>query len=126
MLMSILAATGPIRGINMKAISKKSMKKPSTNTNRLTNRTKPSSPPGIKLNRCSIQRSPLTARNDRAKIDEPTRINITKVDNLAVESNAPLITSSVKRRRMMDSNRVVTGIVFQKRTQGVCLTTPCS
>ncbi len=107
-LISMLTATGPINGIRIKAISKKSMKNPSTNTSKLTKSTKPSSPPGMKLNRCSIQISPFTARNERAKIDEPTRMNMTKVESLVVESNAPFTTSNVKRRRAIASSSAPT------------------
>ena len=59
-----LVATGPSSGSRMKAISKKSMKKPSTNTSRFTTTRNPSAPPGTSAKSCSTHRSPVDAAED--------------------------------------------------------------
>src|SRR3569833_88984 len=77
--MPSLVALGPTSGTTMKAISKKSRKKDSTNTSRLTATRKPSTPPGSWLNKCSTQTSPSSPRNTSVKMVEPMRMKMTKV-----------------------------------------------
>ena len=71
------AAAGASSGMMMKAISKKSRKKPSTKIARLATISRPMRPPGSVVSRCSIQRSPFSPRKTSAKAVEPTRMNIT-------------------------------------------------
>ncbi len=54
--MPILSATGASSGTTIKAISKKSMKQPSTNTRILTTVRKPSTPPGTLANSLSMKK----------------------------------------------------------------------
>ncbi len=70
----------------MKAISKKSMKNPSTKIDRFAITSKPIQPPGRLVSSSSIHKSPLRPRNTSAKAVEPTSRNITIEVSRAVSS----------------------------------------
>ena len=82
------SATGPISGMMMKANSKKSRKKASTNTRMLTTIKKPSCPPGSPESKCSTHLGPSTPWKARLNTVAPIKIKSTKHDSFMVESMA--------------------------------------
>ena len=95
----IFSATGASSGMTMKAISKKSMNMPSTNTSRFTTIRKPSAPPGSLSNRCSTHFWPSAALKVKENTVEPIRMNSTKQDSRVVLSSACLSRSMESLRR---------------------------
>ena len=91
-------AAGTIRGTMMKAISKKSMKKPSPKTITLTTRRKPSDPPGRSCSTPAIQTSPSSPRNTSAKAVEPISRNMTMIVRRVVSAMAAFSVLTDRRR----------------------------
>ena len=100
----IFSATGANSGSTMNAISKKSMNMPRMNTRMLTTIRKPQPPPGILVNRCSIQMWPSAELKVKLNTVEPIRMNSTKEASLAVFSSACL--SSGMDRRLLPMARI--------------------
>ena len=91
-------AGGTMSGTMMNAISKKSIKNPSTKTTRFTTMRKPKAPPGMPVKALSIQRSPSRPRNTRAKVVEPIRRKTTMIVRRLVSSIANLSADIVSDR----------------------------
>src|SRR5690625_1612189 len=95
----INSATGPSNGTIIKANSKESRKNAKKKDSTLTTTKKPSSPPGMSINRLSTHKSPLIPLKLRLKIVEPTKMKMTKHDKRVVLAMAWLSNLKFRRRR---------------------------